>query len=211
MAKTNKTPKAEDNAELRTISLLKILNTYSDENHELSTKNIMDKLQKECGVTVHRTTVGKNIKQLADCGFDIYTHKTTQNRYYLASRLFEMPELKLLADAVESAGFITEKKSEELIEKLCRLTSVYEAEALQEGFCANNGKSCNESIYYIADTINAAIANLAKREQKTRRLHVSASKIKQSALFCGILNGKQKGSGEHVCMVQKHSNACGGD
>lgn len=114
MAKTNKTPKAEDNAELRTISLLKILNTYSDENHELSTKNIMDKLQKECGVTVHRTTVGKNIKQLADCGFDIYTHKTTQNRYYLASRLFEMPELKLLADAVESAGFITEKKSEEL-------------------------------------------------------------------------------------------------
>lgn len=46
MAKTNKTPKAEDNAELRTISLLKILNTYSDENHELSTKNIMDKLQK---------------------------------------------------------------------------------------------------------------------------------------------------------------------
>ena len=63
MAKTNKTPKAEDNAELRTISLLKILNTYSDENHELSTKNIMDKLQKECGVTVHRTTVGKNIKQ----------------------------------------------------------------------------------------------------------------------------------------------------
>ena len=119
MAKTNKTPKAEDNAELRTISLLKILNTYSDENHELSTKNIMDKLQKECGVTVHRTTVGKNIKQLADCGFDIYTHKTTQNRYYLASRLFEMPELKLLADAVESAGFITEKKSEELIERLC--------------------------------------------------------------------------------------------
>ena len=162
MAKTNKIPKAEDNAELRTISLLKILNTYSDENHELSTKNIMDKLQKECGVTVHRTTVGKNIKQLADCGFDIYTHKTTQNRYYLASRLFEMPELKLLADAVESAGFITEKKSEELIEKLCRLTSVYEAEALQEGFCANNGKSCNESIYYIADTINAAIAKRKK-------------------------------------------------
>lgn len=162
MAKTNETPKAEDNAELRTISLLKILNTYSDENHELSTKNIMDKLQKECGVTVHRTTVGKNIKQLADCGFDIYTHKTTQNRYYLASRLFEMPELKLLADAVESAGFITEKKSEELIEKLCRLTSVYEAEALQEGFCANNGKSCNESIYYIADTINAAIAKRKK-------------------------------------------------
>jgi biotin operon repressor len=139
MAKTNKTPKAEDNAELRTISLLKILNTYSDENHELSTKNIMDKLQKECGVTVHRTTVGKNIKQLADCGFDIYTHKTTQNRYYLASRLFEMPELKLLADAVESAGFITEKKSEELIEKLCRLTSVYEAEALQEGFSRTTG------------------------------------------------------------------------
>lgn len=139
MAKTNKTPKAEDNAELRTISLLKILNTYSDENHELSTKNIMDKLQKECGVTVHRTTVGKNIKQLADCGFDIYTHKTTQNRYYLASRLFEMPELKLLADAVESAGFITEKKSEELIEKLCRLTSVYEAEALQEEFARTTG------------------------------------------------------------------------
>ena len=68
----------------------------------------------------------------------------------------------MLADAVESAGFITEKKSEELIEKLCRLTSVYEAEALQEGFCANNGKSCNESIYYIADTINAAIAKRKK-------------------------------------------------
>lgn len=64
MAKTNKTPKAEDNAELRTVSLLKILNTYSDENHELSTKNIMDKLQKECGVTVHRTTVGRTSSSL---------------------------------------------------------------------------------------------------------------------------------------------------
>ena len=108
----------------------------------------MDKLQKERGVHgAPHDRRQEHSSSLRTAGFDIYTHKTTQNRYYLASRLFEMPELKLLADAVESAGFITEKKSEELIEKLCRLTSVYEAEALQEGFCANNGKSCNESIY----------------------------------------------------------------
>lgn len=66
MAKTNKIPKAEDNAELRTISLLKILNTYSDENHDFLQKTIMVKLQKECGVTVHRTTVGQ--EQSSACG-----------------------------------------------------------------------------------------------------------------------------------------------
>ena len=151
-------PKHEDIGELRVLCLLKILNAYSDENHELSTKDLMDRLEKEFGIIVHRTTIGKDMKQFADFGIDIYTHKTTQNRYYLASRLFEPPELKLLADAVESAGFITKKKSGELIEKLCELTSVYSAEALREGFCADSGKSCNESIYYISDTINSAIA-----------------------------------------------------
>ena len=61
---------------------------------------------------------------------DIVCVKSTQNRYFVGERLFELPELKLLVDAVESSRFITAKKSERLIEKLGKLTSESHARQL---------------------------------------------------------------------------------
>lgn len=70
------------------------------------------------GISAHRTTVTKDIAALQEFGMDIVTIHSTQSKYFVASRKFELPELKLLIDAVESSKFITKKKSETLIEKI---------------------------------------------------------------------------------------------
>ena len=85
---------------LRALYLAKILFEQSDEAHPLSTKQLIETLEKEYGISAHRVTIYDDMEQLRAFGFDIYTVKSTQNKYYLASRLFDLPELKLLIDAV---------------------------------------------------------------------------------------------------------------
>ena len=89
--------------------------------------------------------------------------KSTQNLYFIGSRLFELPELKLLVDAVESSRFITPKKSEELIGKLGQLASSHQASQLNRHiYMDGTSKPENEAIYYIVDTLQTAIQ--AKRQ-----------------------------------------------
>ena len=96
---------------------------------------------------------------------DIVCVKSTQNRYFVGERLFELPELKLLVDAVESSGFITEKKSTALIKKLGHLTSTAQAEQLNRRiYMGGTPKPENESIYYNVDTIHNAVQ---KKQQIT--------------------------------------------
>lgn len=78
---------------------------------ERSINELIQILLDEYGISAHRVTVYEDIEQLKASGMDIYTLKSRQNKYYLASRLFDLPELKLLIDAVESSKFITEKKA----------------------------------------------------------------------------------------------------
>lgn len=93
-------------------------------------------------------------------GWDIICVKSVQNRYFIGSRMFELPELKLLVDAVKSSHFITEKKSAALIEKLGRLTSVHNAEHLNRPvYMDGMVKPDNEAIYYAIDIIQTAIHN----------------------------------------------------
>ncbi|MEG1726265.1 MAG: WYL domain-containing protein, partial [Anaerovoracaceae bacterium] len=160
--------------------LYKILNELSDEAHPISTVELIKLLNDRYGVQAHRVTISKDIGVLEQCGADIVTINTTQNKYFIGSRLFELPELKLLIDAVESSKFITEKKSEELVKKLSSLASVNQAERLKRNLCtANRIKPGNEMIYYIVDAINEAINKKkkisfqyfeydAKKEQKLK-------------------------------------------
>lgn len=153
----------ENENKSRVLFLYMLLNEMSDEEHPLSTVEIIKLLKEKYDVEVHRTTLSRDIGVLEQCGADIVTINTTQNKYFIGSRLFELPELKLLIDAVESSKFITQKKSDELVAKLTTLTSVNQAEKLKRNLCtANRIKPGNEMVYYIVDAINEAINNKKK-------------------------------------------------
>ena len=93
-----------------------------------------------------------------ELGIDIVCIKSTQNRYFIGSRLFELPELKLLANAVESSHFITPKKSRVLIQKLGQLASSAQAAQLNRPiYMEGTPKPENEAIYYIVDSLQTAI------------------------------------------------------
>ena len=96
----------------RILYLQKILLERTDEENPLSTTQLISILNDEYGISAHRTTVTKDIAALQEFGMDIVTIHSTQSKYFVASRKFELPELKLLIDAVESSKFITKKKSE---------------------------------------------------------------------------------------------------
>ena len=153
---------------LRALYLAKILFEQSDEAHPLSTKQLIETLEKEYGISAHRVTIYEDMEQLRAFGLDIYTVKSTQNKYYLASRLFDLPELKLLIDAVGSSKFITAKKSKELIAKLGQLGSRHSAAELRRNLYAEGRiKPGNEKIYYIVDVIHAAINSGKKSRFRT--------------------------------------------
>lgn len=142
----------------RPLYLLRVLEEYTDENHPLTTNELVELLQEKYGFTTHRTTIPADIKLLTEYGYDIITVKSSQNKYYIGSRRFELPELKLLIDAVQSSKFITAKKSKVLVEKLTSLASVHQAETLNRNiFFDKNIKPANEKIYYIVDALNDAI------------------------------------------------------
>ena len=123
---------------MRTLALAKILQDRTDEEHPLSTNQLVEILQDEYEISAHRVTIYEDIEQLRTFGLDIYTIKSTQNKYYLATRLFDIPELKLLIDAVESSKFITEKKSRVLVEKLTSLASKNQAQSLKRNICPDS-------------------------------------------------------------------------
>ncbi|WP_306479947.1 helix-turn-helix transcriptional regulator [Mediterraneibacter sp.] len=147
----------------RILYLKKILEERTDEEHPLSTTQLINILNEEYGISAHRTTVTKDIAALQEFGMDIVTIHSTQSKYFVASRKFELPELKLLIDAVESSKFITKKKSDALIEKIHTLTSPAQVKKLKRNnYVVNRIKPDNEQIYYIIDAINDAI-NMGKQ------------------------------------------------
>ena len=146
------------NQKLKPIYLMKILNEKTDENHCLSAQELITELS-AYGISAERKSIYDDIECLTQLGFDIVNNKSrTNGGYYLASRDFELPELKLLVDAVQSSRFITQKKSRELISKIEKLAGPYDGKQLQrQVFVAGRVKTENESIYYNVDRIHHAI------------------------------------------------------
>ena len=143
---------------LRLLYLYRMLMQYTDENHPITTTQIQEKMEKEHGIYVHRTTIPGDIELLRAAGIEIFSRRSRQNKYYLEGRKFEIPELKILIDAVESSKFITEKKSRQLVAKLISLTSETNAGKLKRTLhTAGRVKSENEKGYYIVDAVNEAI------------------------------------------------------
>lgn len=144
--------------------LRQYLHQHTDEQHPVSVTDILAFWQQH-GIQAGRKSVYTDIELLQNAGMDIVCVKSSQNKYFVGQRLFELPELKLLVDAVESSRFITEKKSTALIKKLGQLTSTAQAEQLNRRiYMGGTPKPENESIYYNVDTIHNAVQ---KKQQIT--------------------------------------------
>lgn len=136
---------------------MKALLEKSDENHRISVKQLIDELNLY-GIKAERKSIYNDIESLRLWGMDILYSKEKPAGYFLAERDFQLPELKLLVDAVQASKFITAKKSNELIKKLESLVSIYEAKQLhRQVYVTNRIKAMNESIYYNVDKINEGI------------------------------------------------------
>lgn len=152
-----------ENQKLKLFYILQMLMENTDEEHVLSTQEIIDKLA-EHEIKAERKSIYNDIACLTDFGFDILSKKSRiGGGYYLASRDFELAELKLLVDAVQASRFMTVKKSRELIKKLEKLASKHQAVQLQrQVFVVGRVKTENEKIYYNVDTIYNAIEENVK-------------------------------------------------
>ena len=149
----------QNSTNMRILELLRFLYERTDENHPATVSDIIAHLNGK-GIQAVRQTVYADTNALIDAGIDIVVVKSTQNQYFMGSRLFEYPELKMLTDAVASSKIISAKKSEELVQKLCRLTSTHQAEQLQKfAALSSRVKPHNEKVYYIIDNIQTAIGN----------------------------------------------------
>ena len=151
------------NQKLKLFYLLKIMLEKTDEDHRLTVNEILAELEKD-DVTAERKTIYKDMEALEVMDIEIESEKEGRSNYYhVTNRPFELPELKLLVDAIQSSKFITEKKSNELIKKLENLVSKYEARELQrQVYVSGRIKTMNESIYYNVDAIHTAIAENKK-------------------------------------------------
>jgi predicted DNA-binding transcriptional regulator YafY len=137
------------------LALIDIFQQETDENHHLDGLALLDLLSQR-GIPAERKSLYRDIALLQEKGWDI---DHDRDGYYLASGTFELAELKLLADAVQCARFITEKKSYELIGKLETLTSRHHASELQRQLhLVGRSKAANEQIYYNIDALYSAIA-----------------------------------------------------
>lgn len=143
---------------LKLLYLIKILEEYTDESHPMSTAELIRRLDDQ-GIHSERKSIYDDMEKLCDFGYDIVqVHSRQGGGYYMASREFELPELKLLVDAVQASRFITTKKSRELIAKLEVKAGKYDAGKLQrQVYVAGRIKTENESIYYNIDNIHRAI------------------------------------------------------
>lgn len=151
-----------DNQKLKMMYLKRILEEKTDENHPMSMQEIIDKLD-GYDIKAERKSIYSDIEQLNKFGMDIVFRREQPSGYYVASRDFELAELKLLVDAVQASKFITERKSRELIKKLERQASVHDGYTLQRHvIVANRIKSMNESIFYNVDKIHQAILDNVK-------------------------------------------------
>lgn len=144
---------------LKLLYLLKILLRETDPEHPLSMTEILDRLE-SLGLRAERKSIYDDFAALERFGYPVERRRGENNTvgYYLESRKFELPELKLLVDAVQSSNFITRQKSRTLIEKLSGLASRWEAQTLQrQVHISDRVKTMNESIYYNVDQIHTAI------------------------------------------------------
>ncbi len=144
-------------SKLKTLFIYKYLEAFSDDDNPVSTTELIEMLR-EKGIKAERKSVYSDIKALNDIGCDIMTVRSPKGGFCMSTRKFEPPEIRLLIDAVSSAGFITPNKTKALIEKLESLISSNQAKTLRsQVYCGGENKCDNEEIYYVIDRLDKAI------------------------------------------------------
>lgn len=167
----------QSNQKLKLLYLLKILSEKTDEEHTMTVPQMIEELSKY-GVSAERKSIYDDLECLRLYGIDLCVQKSKTYDYFIASRDFELPELKLLVDSVQASKFITKKKSLELISKIEKLTSHENAKKLQrQVFVTNRVKTFNEKIYYNVDKIHEAIAQNKQITFKYFEYNVSKEKV----------------------------------
>lgn len=148
---------------VKLLKLLELLRQTTDEQHPLTTNQICARLS-EMGIPCDRRTLSQDADVLNSMGYEIMSRMEGHEKvYYVEDRNFSIPELKILIDAVQAASFITDKKSEELIQKIAALGGTHRAEVLTRNQVSfNHRKHSNESIYYNVDSIEEALLNHKK-------------------------------------------------
>lgn len=148
-----------------TICLLKILEQYSDEDHVLSMKDIMEKFYEDFGLRIDRRTVYSSIKTLQKLRYEVSDFDKERRGYYLRSRLFEPSELRLMMDAVYSMNSIPQKQTADLIEKLQSTCSIHQKKMYKHLFTAEpDKKTPNRTVFFNIDSLETAIARREKVE-----------------------------------------------
>lgn len=146
----------------RTLIIFKYLWETTDESHPVSLADISAFL-KQHEITADPRTLRKDIEQLSEFGVDIVKDRRVQNLYHVASRHFEAPEVKLLIDAVQSARFITPRKSKALVKRLSSFVAPGDTALLNRHlYIDSRSKATNESIYLNVDRIQTAITERKK-------------------------------------------------
>lgn len=164
---------------LKTLLVFRYLEKYSDENNPISTSQLINMLSQE-GIKSERKSIYADVKALKEIGYDIVSVKSPiYGGFFMASRKFEVPEVRLLIDAVTSAGFITPKKTKSLVEKLESLVSVNQANSIVAQVYIDPSTKCdNEEIYYIIDTLHKAIKDGKKLKFVYKRRNIDVENKK---------------------------------
>ena len=149
--------KQEKANKIKLVKIWEILSQETDENNPMGTQTLLKRL-KELGIDCTRKTLYADINVLNEFGYEILCTRGVSNMYYVVDRKFDMPELRILIDAVQAASFITSKKTKELVDKIAHLSGSRSAEVLKSNVVEfNTAKSTNESIYYAVNEIALAI------------------------------------------------------
>ncbi len=165
------------NNKMKLLYLYQILYESTDQDNPFTVKEMIEELELY-GVKSERKSIYSDLRLLEEFGVNIETNDSKKSKYYIADRLFEIAELKLLVDAVKSSKFITYDKSCKLIKKLSKLTSKNQAKLLNnEMYIGNRNKIKNECIYYNVDTLHQAIIKNKKVVFKYFDFNIKKEKI----------------------------------
>ena len=165
---------------LKLVKIWEILSQETDEEHPMSTQELLDKLA-EMGIPCDRRTVYGDIKALNECGYEICCRRAISNEYYVKNRRFSIAEIRIMIDAVQAAGFITDKKTEEFIDKLADLAGSRRGEALKDNIVA-----FNKNEYYLVENTekNRKLAGM-------KDVEYTAMQIGIDELERRLLNGEE--------------------
>ncbi|MBR4224299.1 MAG: WYL domain-containing protein [Oscillospiraceae bacterium] len=169
---------------MKIVELIRMFNELTDEEHVLTIYDLMEMLR-ERGINANRKTLLDDLSLLEEDGYPLKFRRISKKKgYYFASKQFETAELKILADAVSSSKFVTEKKSKQLVKKLRSLTSKYEAESIDTKFYVpNRAKTGNDRIYANIDLISEALKEKKRITFKYFDLSSSKKKVYRPAAY----------------------------